>query len=151
MDDFRNEPMAFRGIFWGQSLESLKDRTFMPVSHDGDIRSYRLKGDRLKIEGARVSDIVYSFYRNRFYRVSVAIDSREEFEKIRRHFFDAYGEGISVSREEEEENYYWSGAELDVCLEYSDKTGGRIEYSFRPIHKKEEKEAKIKAIQDWEK
>ncbi|OPY17257.1 MAG: hypothetical protein A4E74_01371 [Syntrophus sp. PtaB.Bin075] len=152
MDAFLNEPMAFRGILWGQRRDSLTGRTFLPVREDGDITSFRLEGDLLEIDDAKVSDIVYSFYRNRFYRVSVIIDSREEFKKIRKHFFDTHGEGVSVSHEEEEtESCYWAGAELDICLRYSEKSGGRIEYSFRPIHKREEKEAKIKAIHDWEK
>ena len=152
MDAFLNEPMGFRGILWGQRLESLTGRTFLPVSEEGDISSYRLKGNRLRIGDAKVSDIVYSFFRHRFYRVSIVIDSFEDFAKIKKHFFDNYGEGVSVSREEDEtETWYWAGAELDICLEYSEKSGGRIEYSFRPIHKREEKDAKIKAIHDWDK
>lgn len=152
MDALSNEPMAFRGILWGQRLESLKGRTFLKVSEDGDISSYRLKGDLLQIGDAKVSDILYSFFRLRFYRLSVVIDTHEDFAKIKKHFFDLYGEGVSVSCEETEtETYYWAGAELDISLEYSEMSGGRIEYSFRPIHKQEEKEAKAKAIHDWDK
>jgi len=66
MDAFSNEPMAFRGILWGQRLESLKGRTFLSESEDGDISSYRLKGDLLKIGDANVSDIIYSFFRHDF-------------------------------------------------------------------------------------
>jgi len=152
MDAFSNEPMAFRGILWGQRLESLKGRTFLSESEDGDISSYRLKGDLLKIGDAKVSDIIYSFFRHRFYRVSIVIDSYEEFAHIKKHFFDTYGEGISVSREETE-TYYWAGAELDISLEYNGQAGpgGQIEYSFRPIHKQEEKDAKSKAARDWDK
>lgn len=150
MDAFSNEPMAFRGILWGQRLESLRGRTFFKVSEEGEIGSFRLKGDLMQIGDGKVSDIVYSFFRGRFYRLSVVIDTYPDFVKIRKHFFDLYGEGVSVSREDTE-TYYWSGSELDISLEYSEMSGGRIEYSFRPIHKQEEKEAKVNAAHDWDK
>jgi hypothetical protein len=150
MDVMPNEPMAFRGILWGQRLESLTGRTFVKVKEEGNFASYRLKEDPLKIGGTKVSDIVYCFYRGRFYRVSVVIDTREEFEKIKKYFFENHGEGVSVSREETE-TYYWAGAELDISLEFSGLSGGFIEYSFRPIHKEEEKIAKRQSHRDWEK
>ncbi|SEM34879.1 hypothetical protein SAMN04489760_11151 [Syntrophus gentianae] len=149
MDAFPNEPMGFRGILWGQRLESLTGRTFLPLSEEGDVSSYRLQNDSLRIGNAEVSDIIYRFFRHRFYRATVLIDSYENFARIKESFFDSYGEGVSVSREETE-TYYWSGAELDLSLEFSEATCGRIEYSFRPIHKQEEKKAKLKAIQDWD-
>jgi len=149
MDAFPNEPMAFRGILWAQRLESLTGRNFLRVSEEGDISSYRLKDDLLRIGDAAVSDIIYSFFRHRLYRVSVLIDSYEDFAKIKKLFFDTYGEGVSVSREDTE-TYYWAGAELDVSLEYSEQSGGRIEYSFRPIHRLEEKNAKLNAAHDWD-
>ncbi len=149
MDAFPNEPMAFRGILWGQRLESLSGRTFLPVTEEGEISSYRLQDDRLRIDDATVSDILYSFYRHRFYRASVVIDSYGEFQKIKKHFFKNFGEGVSLSVEERE-TYYWAGAELDLSLEYTEKDGGRIEYSFRPIHKQEEKKAKAQAAHDWD-
>jgi hypothetical protein len=78
------------------------------------------------------------------------IDSRKDFEKIKRYFFENHGEGVSINREDTE-TYYWSGAELDISLEYSDSAGGNIEFSFRPIHKEEEKVAKLQSRRDWEK
>jgi len=149
MDAFPNEPMGFRGIVWGQRLESLTGRTFLMISEEGDISSYRLQDDPLRIGAATVSDIVYSFFRHRFYRATVLIDTYKDFGTIKEIFFKSYGEGVSVSREDTE-TYYWAGAELDLSLEYSESSGGRIEYSFRPIHKQEEKKAKLKAAHDWD-
>jgi hypothetical protein len=150
MDSFPNEPMAFRGILWGQRLDSLTGRIFLRISEEGDISSFHLQDDPLRIGDVAVSDIVYSFFRHRFYRASVLIDSYEDFSRIKESFSDSYGEGVSLSREDTE-TYYWSGAELDLSLEYSESAGGRIEYSFRPIHKQEEKNAKLKAAHDWDK
>jgi len=147
MDAFPNEPMGFRGILWGQRLESLTGRNFTKISDDGDVSAYRLNNDRLRMGHVEVDDIIYYFFRHRLYRVRVQIESHENFARLKEIFFESYGEGVSVSRDETE-TYYWAGAELDLSLEYSDASRGRIEYSFRPIHKQEEKKAKLKVIRE---
>ena len=149
MDGIPNEPMGFRGIVWGQRLESLTNRTFLKISEEGDVTSYHLQNDPLRIGAAAVSDIIYSFFRHRFYRATILIDSYQDFATIKAIFFKIYGEGVSVGREDTE-TYYWAGAELDISLEYSESDGGRVEYSFRPIHKQEEKKAKLKVAHSWD-
>jgi len=87
MDAFPNEPMGFRGILWGQRLESLTGRNFTKISDDGDCSAYRLNNDRLRMGHVEVHDIIYYFFPHRLYRVHVQIESYENFARLKEIFF----------------------------------------------------------------
>ncbi|GLI35778.1 hypothetical protein [Desulforhabdus amnigena] len=121
---------GFRGMKWGSALKDPSQ--FEPLAEEGDLKFYRKKGEDLKVEDVKVENIVYGFYKNRFYNVMVYYASPENFQRLKEILSRWYGN--PVEPEQGVKKYFWNVDLLNVLLDYNDAAGsGRISYFFRPI------------------
>jgi hypothetical protein len=124
------EPDNFGGISWGESINSLSDMTFA-TEYEG-AKYYKKKNDKLMIGDARLSEMMYGFYKDRFYAVIITFQGRENFERLKTNFFKAYGEGEKPFQLVEE--FHWIGENVRLRLVYNEETNkGNISLYYWPI------------------
>jgi len=118
-----SEPAGFRDIQWGTDLSSLTgmtpDETGMNMFReyiDINLRFYTRRNDNLQIDGARVKNIGYGFYKKKFYDVLIVIDGVENFEKLKNVLNQKFGKGEHLNVFN---CWYWLGKRTIMFLKYS--------------------------------
>lgn len=71
---------GFRNLKWGDSSSKLTNKK--SVSQEGHNTSYIVLGDNLSIGSAKVKNITYDFYKNRFYRTQISFDNRDDLNEL---------------------------------------------------------------------
>jgi hypothetical protein len=115
---FDNEPTGFRGIEWWTHISKLSG---MRLLDDKDVASlYVRDGDKHEIGAAKVVDIWYSFYLNRFSKVTITFKSYSNYIALRKTLFEAFGAGYGLGTRGL--RYNWSGFRVVMDLDYDKET-----------------------------
>jgi hypothetical protein len=124
-----NEPGDFRGLKWTINIKELSDLHLMAA--DGEMKFFERKNDNLAIGDAKVSKIVYGFYKDSLYSVFVYFDGLMNFDKLKKIFVQKHGEAYRPN--EYLNRYSWNGNSVDILLTYDDiLKNGRIVYFHKP-------------------
>lgn len=139
---FENEPDGFRGLKWGTHSSELTDMSL--IESHGDIKIYVRKNDKMQMGDAKLKKIIYAFYKDRLFSVSIKYSSYQNFLKLKQFFFQLYGNGnqpnIYMKR------YLWFGSEAGITFEYKDMPNkGEIYYFYKPIAKEIKRDDEEKA------
>lgn len=124
-------PLGFRGIRFGRDLSGLTD--MIPVFGDGDFQYCRRKGENLSLGEIKLKDVLYYFYKGKFYHVSMPVARYDDFAPLKAAYFKKYGpprENISVLNE----NYVWTWDDAQIALDRNETDGSvEISYAFVPV------------------
>lgn len=136
-----HEREGILGIAWAANIRDLPDMQL--ISDDGDHRYYSRAGDEGKIEGITVDQIVYGFYRGRFYNVMAYFTSKPSFERMRDRLASRYGSPFKP--DESELKFFWTADTVHLLLTYNEATNqGRLSYFYQPIDGEIERSEKAK-------
>jgi hypothetical protein len=113
---FENEPAGFRGIKWNTSLFQVPGLVL--AEKDGEVRVYNKTNDALKLGGATLNGIHYTFYRDRFYSVNLTFNNPVHYDLLKQYTFEVYGPGQSESTMWRK-TWWWTGENVNVRLDYS--------------------------------
>jgi len=124
-------PLGFRGARFGKELSDLPD--MVPLFGDGDIQYCRRKGENLSLGEIKLKDVLYYFYKGKFYYASMPVARYDDFAPLKAAYFKKYGppkENISTLNE----NYVWTWDDAQIALDRN-KTDGSLEisYAYLPI------------------
>lgn len=129
---YENEPDDFRGIKWDTHIEKLSDMEI--VLDGGDLKAYTKKGEKMMLEGARLSALHYIFYKDHFYCVHIEFKGLDDFNKIKDVLFKIYGEPEGTQYYDK--RFVWPGESASITLEFDESMGrGELGYKFVPIDK----------------
>jgi hypothetical protein len=82
-----------------------------------DVIEYVRPNDSLKLGGATLITVVYAFWRDQLYTVSIWTQGREDFKALRDTVFQHFGKGSRIDGSAEK--YLWSNSNTDVMLKYT--------------------------------
>jgi hypothetical protein len=108
---------GFRDLRWGQkasSVEGLQKIDTQP-DLDGMIQYYR-PDDVLKIAKVELKSIVYLFWYEKLYTVTIWTEGRQNYIALREEVFRQFGKGRKSDKHHE--RYIWSEKKTDRMLEY---------------------------------
>lgn len=108
---------GFRDLRWGEkisSVEGLKKINKEP-GLDGVIEYFR-PDDELKIGKAELKSIVYSFWHDKLYTVTIWTQGHFNYFALRKEVFKQFGKGRKSDNHRE--RYIWSEGQTDRMLEY---------------------------------
>ena len=108
---------GFRDLRWGQkasSVEGLQKIDTQP-DMDGIIEHFR-PDDVLKTGEAELKSIVYSFWYEKLYTVTIWTEGRHNYFALREEVFRQFGKGRKSDKHHE--RYIWSEEKTDRMLEY---------------------------------
>lgn len=83
-------PVGFRGVQWGTNIATVKQEMVLKED-DGDLKFYSRKKDKLSIGDAKISEIVYGFYKGQLYHVRVVFGGFANFSALKLTLFEKYG------------------------------------------------------------
>ncbi len=107
-------PLGFRGLAWGEPAGGRPDLEYLYGS--GDVAYYRRTGDNLVIGEFRLKDILYGFYRDRFFHVRMRAREPGDIAALRTAYAAKYGpprQNVTVL----DENSLWSWPETQIALD----------------------------------
>ena len=141
---FSNEPDGFRGIKWGTKIGQAQGMVL--VEDKGNEKYYARPDDKMKIGDARVDKIVYGFYRDEFFTVTIGFSTLMHFMSLKETLTNLYSEW---AQQKEKDKYYWAGTKVYVSIDYRpDRGDGEILYSYMPIWTRVKNETKGKTPGD---
>jgi len=103
---------------WGVPRASVSGLKIKPTDSGlKDVTEYVRPNDLLKLGRATLKTVVYAFWRDQFYTVSIWTQGREDFMALRDTVFMLFGQGARIDGPGEK--YLWSGSNTDVMLKYT--------------------------------
>jgi hypothetical protein len=108
--DFKigSEPDGFRGIKWGTNIETLTGMTQIGTDPGyGGLEKYTRSGDELEMGKAKLSNVVYAFWRQQLFSVTMEATGSANCEALREATFKKYGFGHKTNLYLKD--YYWLG------------------------------------------
>ena len=108
---------GFYDLTWGRNVsgvEGLKKR--QTVSDLAEVAEYVRPKDLFKIDNAPMESVIYAFWRDQFYTVTVWTKGYPNFKALRDVAIKKFGPGIR--NESTRDRYIWSDTFSDIMLDY---------------------------------
>ena len=84
-----------------------------------DVVEYIRPNDGLKLGEAELTSIVYAFWRNQLYTVTIWIQGPSNYKALRQKAFDHFGRGSRP--DDAAEKYLWTNSDTDLMLKYTNE------------------------------
>ena len=134
---FQNEPPGFRGVAWETDVSEVPG--LILVEEHGDVKDYIKKKEKLVLGEANLTQVRYSFYKDRFFRVLISYDAPWNYEELKDKLFQVFGPGHKWERDYK--TYWWFGDKVTIGLQYAVfARGGTISYIYLPIQEQRDKD-----------
>ncbi len=108
---------GFRDLRWGVNLKDLMDFEKLGSDTDmKDVQEYIRANEHLKIGDVELQSIVYAFWRDRLYTITVWTQGYSSYTELRHEAFKLFGTGDQD--DQSGEKYLWSDDSTDRMLQY---------------------------------
>ncbi len=113
---------GFDDLEWGVRVDSVKGLEQRQADPDlAEVTEYVRQQDSLQIGDAALTSVVYAFWRDQLYTVTLWTQGAENYKALQNKVFEQFGEGIQTDRSSQK--YLWSDDTTDMLLTYSDTSG----------------------------
>jgi hypothetical protein len=110
---------VFRDLAWGMRPSSMPGLALSQTNPAyGGVDEFFYPEEELQLGGAPLNGIVYGFWQQRLYTITIWTDGRPSYEKLRRWVLDTYGSGHQ--RQKGVERHIWLADGTDRMLEFDD-------------------------------
>lgn len=124
---------GFESARLGDPIDAFEGLELLGRDDEADTATYRRRGDLLRIDGAAIDAITYSFYDGRLYFISVQMTGTQNALAVRRALTATYGEGIATGTHPNE--VIWPGGEVFVLYDLDPGSQrGMAAMTNSPIH-----------------
>ena len=124
-----SEPDGFRGIKWKTEISSVSGLN--QIANDGDLVFYEKSNDRLQMEEVKLDQVIYGFYKGRFYMGMIYFPAAG-FNRMQEIMTRQLGR--PAKPDNTPSKLLWDGADVSVLLSLGDSSGGgRLVYMYKPI------------------
>jgi len=119
---------GFMGYKWGDEIwyyDELKH-----LYNKGNLTFYSNPGESYSIEGVTIGDVIYGFYKSKFYAVYINIDSIDKYDVIEGHLKAKYG--LPDSKTSTKDNvftYKWKYKAVTIKLK-TNQLKGNMKVAF---------------------
>jgi hypothetical protein len=114
------EDGEFRGLKWGERLSRIKGMVLVDTDTGlPDVHEYLRLGESLTIGDVDLRYIVYAFWHDMLYTITLWTSGQSNYEKLRELVSKLYGKGLQV--DPDMERYIWYGGSTDMMLEFLEK------------------------------
>lgn len=124
-----SQPDDFRGILWAAEASSVSGLS--QIAGEGNLALYEKSDDRLQMGEVRLEQVIYGFYKGRFYMGMVyfpAVGFKRIEEMLTRQL------GQPAKPDNTPSRLIWDGDNVSVLLTLGDSSDqGRLVYIYKPI------------------
>jgi hypothetical protein len=111
---------GFRGQKFGTEFSQFQNLTL--DKDEGDLKLYTKKDENLKLGFVKLATIVYHFYQDKFFAVSLHTDTREDTLRLLRVAMAAFGDGYQNPEAKDELDRSWEGRSAQAFFNVNPKT-----------------------------
>ena len=146
-----SEPDGFRGIKWGTDISTLSDMEYSWTDPScGGTKAYHRKSDDLHLGAAKLKEICYYFWREKFCNVYVLTEDYVNWAGLKKTVFEKFGEGSQNNKYIE--SYVWYDDITTMTLGYNEiSERGELWMFSKEITKQQDAYKKQKAKEGAEK
>ena len=109
---------GFGDLKWATRLSHVKGLEIKQTDSGlKDVIEYVRPQDALKLGDATLQSVVYAFWRDKLYTVTIWTQGQENYDALRDTVFNQFGKGTRIDGSSEK--YLWSDAATDVMLKYA--------------------------------
>ena len=109
---------GFADLKWGTRLAHIRGLEIKQTDSGlNDVIEYVRPQDALKLGDATLQSVVYAFWRDKLYTVTIWTQGQENYDALRDTVFNQFGKGTRIDGSSEK--YLWSDTATDVMLKYA--------------------------------
>jgi hypothetical protein len=124
-----SEPDNFRNIKWGADVSTVSG--LRQIAGEGDLILYERAGDQLQMGEVRLDQVIYGFYKGRFYMGMVYFPA-VGFKRIEEMLTGRLGK--PAQPDNTPSKLIWDGETVSVLLTLADSSDqARLVYLYKPI------------------
>jgi hypothetical protein len=115
---FQNEPDGFRGLSWGDRIGDMQGMSLHKKGKVGGVplEVYSRDEDPMRYGEARLTKLLYGFYNDRLYMVSMVTRTPSDYRALKKEAFGRFGEPTAGL--DNLDKYKWKGDRVTVILDY---------------------------------
>ncbi|HBH29573.1 MAG: hypothetical protein N839_0007645 [Desulfofustis sp. PB-SRB1] len=119
---------GFMGYRWGDDV--WQHDGLQELYRKGDLVFYADPGLSYELDGAVIGDVIYGYYREKFYSVYVNISSLDTYDAVMRHLKESYGlPDIKTSTQDNFYTYKWKYQDVSIKLK-TNRNDGTMKVAF---------------------
>ena len=119
---------GFMGYIWGSDISQYSG--LKQLYTKGGLRFYSNPGESYVIEDMTIGDVIYGFYKDKFYAVYINLDSLDKYDMIERQMKARYGmPDYKASSKENLVTRKWKYKDIHIKLK-TDQVKGRMKVAF---------------------
>ena len=105
-------------LLWGVNITGIKGLTkVMDAAEQEGVAEYGKETIDIKFGQAELSSIIYAFWRDRLYMLTILTEGRSNFTALRGEVFRQFGRGLRT--DPKIERWLWTEGPNDILLQYS--------------------------------
>lgn len=119
---------GFMGYVWGSDIS--KYRGLKKLYSKGEMTFYSSPGESYVVEDMIIGDVIYGFYKDKFYAVYINLDSPDKYDLVERMMKAKYGlPDHKTSAKENVFTYKWKYQDVTIKLK-ADQLNGKMKVAF---------------------
>ena len=139
---------GFMGYIWGSDISQYSG--LKQLYTKGGLTFYSSPGESYVIEDMTIGDVIYGFYKDRFYAVYINLDSLDKYDMIEKQMKAKYGmPDYKTSSKENLVTHKWKYKDVHIKLK-TDQVKGRMKVAFyhEPTSRGLEQERRLSEIEN---
>ncbi len=124
---------GFLGTDWGTHISDLKG--FSKVSQKGDVSYYRTPQKSYTVLGVDTADVIFGFFKDKFFAAYVAVESIEVFERAKNHLTQKFGPPQTILKTRNRQTIFsWKQMDTRIKLKLYEKEGKmKLAFYYTPL------------------
>ncbi len=127
---------GFLGTNWGADISDLTGLS--KLSQKGDVSYYRNPQKSYTVFGIDTANVIFGFFKDKFFAVYIAVDSIEVFDRTKNHLTQKFGSPLTILKTKNQQTIFsWKQTNTRIKLKLYEKDG-KIKLAFynAPLAKK---------------
>ena len=124
---------GFLGTDWGADISELT--SLNKVSQKGDVSYYRNPQITYSMLGLDQANVIWGFFKDKFFAAYIAVESIEIFERAKNHLTQKLGSPQTILKTRNQQTIFsWQQTNIRVKLKLYEKEGRmKLAFYYRPI------------------
>ncbi len=119
---------GFMGYKWGEDISQFKG--FTELYTKKDVTYYSNPNESYTLDDVSIDDVVFGFYKDRFFALYVGVDTLEIYDRIALHMKLKYGfPHTKTSAKDNLATFKWKYQDVSIKLK-TDEIGGKMKLAF---------------------
>ncbi len=119
---------GFLGTNWGADISDLTGLS--KLSQKGDVSYYRNPQKSYTVFGIDTANVIFGFFKDKFFAVYIAVDSIEVFDRTKNHLTQKFGSPLTILKTKNQQTIFsWKQTNTRIKLKLYEKDG-KIKLAF---------------------